>query len=143
MSTWLDARAAQNASYGSSILVTIPTSGTLQQIGVLGLNLSSGTLGSTRVEFSGTVTFQQPTTPADAMVTVYVFRGATSSGVLVYSLSESILASETGPRVVSFNGCDFSAQVSSSAVYSVYVTASITGMTRVGPESVIFTGYSN
>ncbi|OXM14691.1 hypothetical protein [Paenibacillus herberti] len=143
MSTWLDSRASQNASYGSSIAIPIPTSGSLQLVAQQTLNLALGTPGNTRVEFAGTVTFQQPSTPVDAMVTIYVMRGLTSGGVVVFSLSEQILAAQTGPRAVSFNGSDFGAPVSASAAYSVFATSSLAGMLRVGPESFNFSGYSN
>ncbi|WP_048747384.1 hypothetical protein [Paenibacillus sp. P22] len=102
MTIFLDSRASQNASYGNSLSIPIPTAGVLQLVAQQTLNLSAGTSGLIRVEFSGVVTFQQPTTPADTMVSIYVVRGASAAaGVNVFSLNQAIQAAEVGPRAIS------------------------------------------
>ncbi|ASS67828.1 MULTISPECIES: hypothetical protein [unclassified Paenibacillus] len=143
MTIFLDSRASQNASYGNSLSIPIAAAGALQLVAQQTLNLSAGTSGLVRVEFSGVVTFQQPTTPADTMVSIYVIRGASAAaGVNVYSLNQAVQAAEVGPRAISLEGSDSGASTSSAATYSVYVTASVAGILRVGPESFNFTGYS-
>ncbi|MGN7457530.1 hypothetical protein ACTHPH_22185 [Paenibacillus pasadenensis] len=144
MSQWLDAKASQNASYGSSISIPLASGGSLQLVAQQTLDLSLGTAGGTVVEFSGTVTVQQPTAAADAVISFYVIRGLTPfAGTVVYTLDQDLLATEVGPRAISFTGSDSGAPNASSAPYSVFVTSSVAGILRVGPESFNFTGYSS
>ncbi|QJC50343.1 hypothetical protein HGI30_01150 [Paenibacillus albicereus] len=144
MPQWLDAKASQNASYGSSISIPLGAGGALQLVAQQTLDLSLGTAGGTVVEFSGTVTVQQPTVAADAILSFYVVRGLSPfGGPAVYTLNQNLLATEVGPRAISFTGSDSSAPNAPSVAYSVFISSSVAGILRVGPESFNFTGYSS
>lgn len=140
---FLDSKTSQNASYANSIAIPISVIGTPQLVAQQTLDLSAGTAGLTRVEFTGIIALQLPLLPAVTNITLDVYRGLTTGGVLVFSASENLNINLLGPQLITIAGSDFNAPNISGVAYTVFVTASVLGTIRVGPESYNFTGVSD
>lgn len=140
---FLDSKTSQNASYANSIAIPISVVNVPQLVAQQTLDLSGGTAGLTRVEFAGIIALQLPLLPAVTNITLDVYRGLTTEGVLVFSASENLNINLLGPQLITIAGSDFNAPNISGVAYSVFVTASVLGTIRVGPESYNFTGVSD
>jgi len=139
----LDFKSSQNASYANSIAIPITVINTPNLIAQQTLDLSSGTAGLTRVEFSGVAAVQLPLLPILTNVTIFVTRGLTPADLNIFSASQNLDLSLLGPQLFSFSGSDFNAPNVANVAYSVFIEASALGTIRVGPESFNFTGYSD
>lgn len=140
---FLDSKTSQNASYANSIAIPISVANAPQLVAQQTLDLSAGTAGLTRVEFTGIIALQLPLLPAVTNITLDVYRGLTTGGVLVFSASENLNINLLGPQLITIAGSDFNAPNISGVAYTVFVTASVLGTIRVGPESYNFTGVSD
>ncbi|MFI2855984.1 hypothetical protein ACH6EH_02465 [Paenibacillus sp. JSM ZJ436] len=140
---FLDSKTSQNASYANSIAIPLSIIGVPQLIAQQTLDLSAGGAGLTRVEFSGVLAVQLPLLPVATTVTVFVTRGLTPSDTIVFSAARSLDLSILGPQLIAFSGSDFNAPNTTAAAYSVFVSTTALGVTRVGPESFNFTGTSD
>ncbi|QHW34637.1 hypothetical protein GZH47_30160 [Paenibacillus rhizovicinus] len=138
----LDSKTSQNASYANSIAIPILIINTPNLIAQQTLNLSAGTAGQTRVEFSGVAAIQLPLLPIATTVNIFVTRGLTAGDVNVFSVSQNLDLSILGPQVIAFSGSDFNAPNIANAAYSAFIQVSALGTIRVGPESFNFTAYS-
>ncbi|WP_438432081.1 hypothetical protein [Gorillibacterium sp. sgz500922] len=140
---FLDSKTSQNASFANSIAIPIAAINTPELIAQQTLDLSGGTANLTHVEFMGVVAIQLPLLPVATNVTVTVYRGLTTSGVLVFSASQNLDLSILGPQLISFAGSDFNAPNTANVAYTVFVSVTVLGTTRVGPESFNFTAVSD
>lgn len=142
MTFFLDSKTSQNASYANSIAIPITVIDTPQLIAQQTLDLSGGTANMTRVEFSGVVAIQLPLAPVVTNITVSVYRGLTTSDVMVFSASQNLDLNLVGPQLISFAGSDFNAPNIADVAYSVFVQSSVVGTIRTGPESFNFLAVS-
>ncbi|CAI6079757.1 hypothetical protein [Cohnella sp. JJ-181] len=140
---FLESKTSQNASYANSIAIPISVINTPQLVAQQTLDLSAGTAGLTRVEFTGVMALQLPLVPVVTNITILVYRGLTTGGVLVFSASENLNVAILGPQLITIAGSDFNAPNIGNVPYTVFVTASLLGTTRVGPESFNFTAVSD
>ncbi|SEM89848.1 hypothetical protein [Paenibacillus sp. OV219] len=138
----LDSKTSQNASYANSISIPITVINTPNLIAQQTLNLSAGTAGQTRVEFSGVAAVQLPLLPLATNITIFVTRGLTSGDVNVFSAAQNLDLSILGPQLIAFSGSDFNAPNIASQAYSVFIQSSALGTVRVGPESFNFTAFT-
>ena len=134
MAKFLDLRTSQNASYSNSIAQPITVAGAPQLFGRIGL----GTVGAgpnIRVLLQGAVSLQLPLLPAVTTITIQVVRGTSPNSPLVYSASENMDLNILGPQTFAFNALDFNPPTDIQQTYSAYISVSIVGVVRVGPES--------
>jgi len=138
----LDAQTSQNASYANSI--SIPVSTTPQLFAQLTAS-TAGATGTVRTEMTGTVTVQLPLLPVATSITVTIVRGTTLSDLIIYSVRQVLELSVLGPQVLSFTASDFNVPITANnqVVYTAFVSASVIGTVRVGPESFNATVYSD
>ena len=142
MAKLLDAQTSQNASYANSI--SIPVSTTPQLFAQLTAS-TAGATGTVRTEMTGTVTVQLPLLPVATSITVTIVRGTTLSDLIIYSVRQVLELSVLGPQVLSFTASDFNVPITANnqVVYTAFVSASVIGTVRVGPESFNATVYSD
>lgn len=134
LARFLDLRTSQNASYSNSISVPILAANTPQLVGRIGLaTQNAGT--NIRVSMSGTVSLQLPLLPAATSITITVVRGTLSTDPLVYSATENMDLNILGPQVFAFNALDFNPPAATQLTYTMFVSSSLVGVIRVGPES--------
>jgi hypothetical protein len=136
----LDARTSQNASYANSI--SNPVSTTPELAGQLTLSLAGAT-GLIRVQFDGIVGLKLPTPPVATTVTVTVVRGTTMSDLIIFTGQLVMDTSILGPQNIAFTASDFNVPPTSPITYTMFISASALGTTRVGPESFNATAYSD
>ncbi|KML00555.1 hypothetical protein [Rossellomorea marisflavi] len=137
MGVFLDARTSQNASTYGQISVPI-LAGQNSLFGIVGLDVTQGTVGQIRVQFEGTMAVQLPLLPLLTSVDITIVRGTQQSGlVTVYTARQVLDLSIVGPQLITFTGADFNPGIPASGplVYSSYVSATAIGTVRVGPES--------
>lgn len=136
MTTLIDARTSQNASYAGSIAIVNLVIDTPQLVGQIGLQ-TAGATTNLRVEMSGTVSVQLPLVPIAATFTVTIVRGTLSTDPLVYSASEALGIAILGPQVLTVAASDFNPAipVSGQLTYTMFVSSNALGTIRVGPES--------
>lgn len=139
----LDARTSQNASTSGSISIPV-TVGTPQLFGQVGL-ITAGATTPVRVQMSGIISLQLPLLPALTSVTVTVVRGTQPTDPVVFSATSNLDLEILGPQAFSFVAADFNVPppVSGQLTYTAYITSSLLGTVRVGPESfygIAFTG---
>jgi hypothetical protein len=135
LAQFLDLRTSQNASYANSIAIPILAVDTPQLVGQVGLN--TGNAGANlRVELKGTVAVQLPL--ALVAITLTVVRGTLPTDPIVFSSSQSFNLEVIAPQVISFNGADYEPPEASQQTYTMFISSSLLGTIRVGPES--FTG---
>ncbi|SET16057.1 hypothetical protein [Paenibacillus sp. NFR01] len=132
MSTFIDARTSQNASYGNSIAIPILVINTPQLFGQIGL-VTTGITTNPRVLLSGTVSLQLPL--ALVGITVTVVRGTLPTDPVVYSATSTFSLSVLAPQVISFSADDFNPPITSQLTYTAFVSSNLLGSVRVGPES--------
>ncbi|ANE47756.1 hypothetical protein SY83_17360 [Paenibacillus swuensis] len=141
MTILLDSQVSQNSSYSGAFAIPITAIGTPQLVGQLGLNLTTGVSGR-RVILAGVVGLQLPLLPVVTSATISVYRGPSTSDLLIYQATENLNLALLGPQIFSFNSTDFNPpQV--FQLYSMYVSVSVLGVLRVGPESFNGTGYAD
>jgi hypothetical protein len=134
LSKFLDLRTSQNASYANSIAVPILVINTPQLVGRIGLaTQSAGT--NIRVMMSGTISLQLPLVPVATSITLTVVRGTLPSHPLVYSATENMNLNILGPQVFTLNALDFNPPAAAQLTYTMFVSSSVVGVIRVGPES--------
>lgn len=134
MARFLDLRTSQNASYANSISVPILSINEPQLTGRIGLATQNA--GSNiRVELQGTVSLQLPLLPVATTVNISIVRGTSPNSPLVYSATQSMNISVVGPQVFTINALDFNPAAAVQLTYSMYVSVTALGVTRVGPES--------
>jgi hypothetical protein len=143
MTRLLDARTSQNASFANSISIPITVTNAGQLWAQQALNLSGGTAFAVRVDFSGTIALQLPLTPIATNVTIFIVRGTTPSDLIIFSAAENLNTSIIGPQILSFAASDFNAPNISPVTYTAFVSVNTLGTTRVGPESLNLTAYSD
>ncbi|TYP70044.1 hypothetical protein [Paenibacillus methanolicus] len=143
MAVFLDSKTSQNASYANSIAIPISILGTPTLVAQQTLDLSAGNANLTRVAFTGTLALQLGLLPVATNVTIGVYRGLDTSGVLVYSATENMNINLLGAQIFSIAGSDFNAPNIAGVAYTVFVSVSALGVTRVGPESFNFTAVTD
>jgi len=132
MTTFLDARTSQNASYANSIAIPILVVDTPQLFGQIGLITEGGTT-NLRVLLSGTVSVQLPL--ALVGITITIVRGTLPTDPLVYSATSTFSLSVLAPQVISFSADDFNPPITPQLTYTAFVSSDLLGTIRVGPES--------
>ncbi|KZZ83718.1 hypothetical protein AS29_015555 [Bacillus sp. SJS] len=140
MARIVDAKTSQNASYANSIGVLV--TGTPQLTGQLTLDLSSAGANS-RVTFEGTVSLQLPLLPVTAQATATIVRGTSPSDLAVYSAAQTLDLNIIGPQVLSFSGSDFNVPAGGPVTYTMFLSVTGLGVTRVGPESFNAVAYTD
>lgn len=134
MTILLDARTSQNASFANSINVPITAVNAPQLFAQLTLNLAGAT-GLIRSQFTGVIALQLSVLPVTTTATITVVRGTTPSDLIIFSEAQNLNASIIGPQVFAFTGSDFNVPNAGTVVYTVFISVSALGTTRVGPES--------
>jgi hypothetical protein len=134
MTKLLDARTSQNASFANSISVPITVINTGQLFAQLTLSLAGAT-GLIRTQFHGVVSVQLPLLPVATTITITVVRGTSLSDLIIFSEAQVLNIAAVGPQAITFSGSDFNVPGTSTVVYTVFLSASALGTTRVGPES--------
>ena len=144
MTILLDARTSQNASFSNSITDPILVGSPGSLFGIIGLNVPNA-VGLIRTQLSGTVAVQLPLLPLATNITIRVYRGPTNASPLIYSSSQNLDLSILGPQILTFIASDINVPkpASNQLVYSAYISASIVGTIRVGPESFNGVAYSD
>ncbi|HFK1812600.1 TPA: hypothetical protein ACGXQD_005784 [Bacillus cereus] len=138
MTTLLDSRTSQNASYANSIAIPILTVNTPQLVGQIGLNVSQAAdTDLVATQFTGTVSLQLPLSVVG--ITITVVRGTSYTDPLVYSATSTFNLSVLAPQVISITGSDYDVEIGAVEedllVYTMFVESNLLGAIRVGPES--------
>jgi hypothetical protein len=134
VTTLLDARTSQNASFANSISIPITAINAPQLFAQLTLSLAGAT-GLVRAQFTGVIALQLSLVPVATTATITVVRGTTLSDLIIFSEAQNLSTTLAGPQVVAFSGSDFNVPIAGTVVYTVFVSVSALGTTRVGPES--------
>ncbi|MDR7071599.1 hypothetical protein [Fictibacillus barbaricus] len=135
MAQFLDLRTSQNASYANSIAIPILVVDTPQLVGQIGLNLQNA--GSDiRIDLQGTIALQLPLSLV--AITITVVRGTLPTDEVVFSASQSFSLDVLAPQIITFNGSDYNPPSDPQLTYTMFVSSSLLGTIRIGPES--FTG---
>jgi hypothetical protein len=132
MGTYLDGRTSQNASFANSISIPITVINTPQLFGQIGL-LTAGITTNPRVLLKGTLSVQFPLSVLG--ITITIVRGTLPTDPLVYSATSTFGLSILAPQVIAFSAADFLPPVTPQLTYTAFVSSSILGTVRVGPES--------
>lgn len=140
MTTLLDARTSQNASFANSIAIPILVINTPQLFGQVGLS-TPGAGSNVRVVFTGCIGVQLPL--ALAGITVTVVRGTLPTDPLVYSATNFYSLSLLAPQLITFTAADFNPTLTGFTVYTAFVSSNLLGTIRIGPESFSATAYSD
>lgn len=143
MTTLLDQRTSQNASYANSISIPLTVANEAQLVGQIGLDVTgSGSL--LRAQLDGIAALQLPVEPVATTITVTIVRGTLSTDTLVFSANEDLDLAITGPQVLTITASDYDVPVpvSGELTYTMFVSSSVGGATRVGPESLNGSAYS-
>jgi hypothetical protein len=136
MGIFLDGKTSQNASLANSLTTPILV-GEETLFGVVGLDVSQA-VGQISVQFSGTAAVQLPIAPTLTSVTIRIVRGTQQSGLTtVYTAEQQLSLNVTGPQIITFSGANFNPPKPTSGllVYTAFISASVIGTIRVGPES--------
>ncbi|MFC3746693.1 hypothetical protein [Paenibacillus sp. GCM10012306] len=132
MGTYVDGRTSQNASYANSISIPITFANTPQLFGQIGL-VSAGIGANPRVILKGTIAVQVPLNLVG--ITISIVRGTLPTDPAVYSATSTFDLSVLAPQVITFSAADFDPPVTPEIVYTAFVSSSLLGTVRVGPES--------
>lgn len=132
MGFFVDGRTSQNASYTNSIATPIPFMNTPQPFGQIGL-ITEGALGTLRVELKATVCVELPL--ASAGITITVVRGTLPADPLIYSAVSTFDLSILAPQVITVSADDYNPPMVPQLTYTAFVSSSILGTVRVGPEN--------
>jgi hypothetical protein len=94
---------------------------------------------------SGIISLQLPLLPALTSVTVTVVRGTEPTDPVVFSASSNLDLEILGPQAFNFVAADINVPppTGGQLTYTAFITASLIGTVRVGPESfngIAFTG---
>ncbi|CAM4275134.1 hypothetical protein L1N85_18475 [Paenibacillus alkaliterrae] len=134
MPRFLDQNSSMNFSgpVGVASAVAVPTALVLTA-NWGGIGLSTQFVPTPTVDLAGTITVSAIAT---ALVTINVVRNPSSSPVIIYTLTKTFLAADSG-SAISFNAQDLGAPAAQQTAYASYVTAAVAGTaTRVGPETL-------
>ncbi|ULO05179.1 hypothetical protein H1230_18905 [Paenibacillus sp. 19GGS1-52] len=131
MGTYLDARTSQNASFAGSISIPILVINTPQIFGQIGL-ITEGVTTNPRVLLKGTISVQIPLALA---ITITIVRGILPTDPLVYSATSNLDFNVLAPQVITFSASDFLPPITPQLTYTAFVSSSILGTFRVGPEN--------
>ncbi|QJC50874.1 hypothetical protein HGI30_04380 [Paenibacillus albicereus] len=142
MSRFLDLKTSQNASFANSIAIPITVINTNQLIAQQTLDLTLGVAGQTRVDFVGMMAIQLGLLPVATTVTISVVRGTLPTSPVIFSAAQVLDIALLGPQTISIAGSDFFAP-NTVQTYTVFVSVTALGATRVGPESFNFIGSSD
>ncbi|UKS27630.1 hypothetical protein LOZ80_01385 [Paenibacillus sp. HWE-109] len=140
MTTFLDARTSQNASFNNSIAIPILAINTPVLVGQVGLETGLAT-SLMRVQFNGITTIQLPLLPVATTITISIVRGTLPTDPTVFGVSESLNLALLGPQSIVFSGSDYNVPLTSFLIYTMFVSCSVLGTIRVGPESFNATAY--
>lgn len=132
MGRLIDGRTSQNASFANSILIPITAINTPQLFGQIGL-VTLGATGTLRVQLKGTISVQLPL--ALIAITVTIVRGTLITDPIVYSAASSFSLSVLAPQVITFSADDFNPAIVPQLTYTAFVSSSLLGTFRVGPEN--------
>jgi hypothetical protein len=138
----LDAKTSQNASFANSISIPIASVNAPQLFAQQTLSLA-GAVGTIRTQFNGVIAVQLPLAPVATTITITVVRGTSPSDLIIFTESQSLSTAVVGPQDIAFVGSDFNVPAASTVAYSVFVSASALGTTRVGPESFNVLAFSD
>lgn len=141
MTIFLDARTSQNASFNNSIAVPILAINTPVLVGQVGLETGLAT-SPIRAQFTGETTIQLPLLPVATSITVSVVRGTLPTDPQVFSITEALNLAIAGPQSIVFTGSDYNVPITPFLIYTMFVSASVLGTVRVGPESFNVTAYA-
>ena len=131
MSTFIDARTSQNATYPNSINIPLLVD-TPQLFGQIGL-VPQGVTTNPRVILTGTIALQLPATLVD--VTITIVRGTLFTSPTVFSATSTYSFEALTPQIISFSGADYNPLITNPLVYTVFISADALGTTRIGPEN--------
>lgn len=132
MGTYVDARTSQNASYANSINIPITVINTPQLFGQIGL-VTAGVTTNPRVIMTGTISVLLPLNLAG--ITITIVRGTLPSDPVVYSATSTFDLSLLAAQVITFSATDFNPPITPQLVYTAFVSSSVLGTVRVGPEN--------
>ncbi|NUU64469.1 hypothetical protein [Paenibacillus agri] len=132
MGTYVDGRTSQNASYANSIAIPITFINTPQLFGQIGL-VTAGVGANPRVILTGTISVQVPLDLVGIKVTIV--RGTLPTDPVVYSATSTFDLSVLAPQLITFSATDFQPPVTPQITYTAFVSSSLLGTVRVGPES--------
>jgi len=128
----IDGRSSQNASYANSIAIPITIINTPELFGQIGL-ITEGALGVSRVLLTGTISVQLPL--ALVGVTITIVRGTLVTDPIVYTATSTFGLSILAPQVITFSAADYNPPITPQLTYSAFVSSSLLGTIRVGPEN--------
>jgi hypothetical protein len=140
LAQFLDLRTSQNASYANSIAIPILVVDTPQLVGQIGLDTQNAG-ENIRVNFEGTIALQLPL--ALVAITLTVVRGTLPTDEVVFSAAQSFNLEVIAPQVITFSGADYNPPDADQLTYSLFVSSSLLGTIRVGPESFSGTAVSD
>ncbi|WP_379136486.1 hypothetical protein [Paenibacillus sp. sgz500958] len=132
MGTYVDGRTSQNASYANSILTPILAINSPQIFGQIGL-ITAGVTTNPRVMLKGTISVKLPL--ALLGLTITIVRGTLPTDPLVYSATSTFSLSVLAPQVITFSADDFNPPITPQLTYTAFVSSSLLGTIRVGPEN--------
>ncbi|MEK4328805.1 hypothetical protein MKZ24_22590 [Paenibacillus sp. FSL R7-0297] len=132
MGTYVDGRTSQNASTANSIAIPILVVDTPQLFGQIGI-ITEGVTTNPRVIMKGTVSVQLPL--ALVGITISIVRGTLPTDPLVYSATSTFSLSVLAPQVITFSADDFIPPITPQLTYTAFISSSLLGTVRVGPES--------
>ncbi|WP_231889961.1 hypothetical protein [Bacillus sp. SJS] len=86
---------------------------------------------------------QLPLLPVTAQATATIVRGTSPSDLAVYSAAQTLDLNIIGPQVLSFSGSDFNVPAGGPVTYTMFLSVTGLGVTRVGPESFNAVAYTD
>lgn len=135
MTILIDARTSQNASFSGSIAIPILAINTPQLVGQIGL-VTAGVTTNPRVQLEGTVAVQLPLLPVTTTVTVTIVRGTLITDPVIYSAAQSLNLDIVGPQILTAVASDFQPPITPQLTYTLFISVSVLGTIRTGPESL-------
>lgn len=142
MTILIDARTSQNASFSGSIAIPILAVNTPQLIGQIGL-VTAGAGSNPRVQLEATVAIQLPILPVTTTAIVTIVRGTQITDPIIYSASQSLNLDIVGPQILTAVASDFQPPLTAQLTYTLFISVSVLGTIRTGPESLNGTLYSD
>lgn len=142
MTILIDARTSQNASFSGSIAIPILAVNTPQLIGQIGL-VTAGVGSNPRVQLEATVAIQLPILPVTTTAIVTIVRGTQITDPIIYSASQSLNLDIVGPQILTAVASDFQPPLTAQLTYTLFISVSVLGTIRTGPESLNGTLYSD
>ena len=142
MTILIDARTSQNASFSGSIAIPVLVINTPQLVGQIGL-ITAGVTTNPRVQLEGTVAVQLPLVPVTTVVTVTIVRGTLITDPVIYSAAQSLSLDIVGPQILTAVASDFQPPITPQLTYTMFISVSVLGTIRTGPESLNGSLYSD